>query len=235
MTVYVSSMMLRSMRLTGEKARGATLTSDEQVEVLAELNAFMESSSLEGLMCYQLTQESFALSASTATYTIGPSATFNTVRPTKLMDPCFIRDAGNLDSQLKILGPDTYGRIVQKNAGVTYPEYIFYDKGFTSSGAGTINLYPSPSGSLTLYINSQKQLGSFSTVSQPLNLPIGYQLYIESNFAMQLAAGFIQASPELVRMARDSKANVKSMNLPEPIMRLDAGIVRGTRSNIFTG
>lgn len=235
MAVYVSSMMLRSMRLIGEKSRGATLTSSEQTEVLDELNSFMDSCGLERLLCYQVTQESFPLTASTATYTIGPSATFNTVRPTKIVDPCFVRDSGSLDSQLKILGADTYGRIVQKNAGLTYPEYLFYDQGFTSSGAGTISLYPAPSGSLTLYINSWKQLGTFSTVSMQLSLPPGYQLFIESNFAIHLAAGNVTASPELVRMARDSKSNVKGMNLPEPVMRLDTGLVRGSRSNIFTG
>ncbi len=235
MTAYVSSMMLRSMRLIGEKTRGATLTSSEQTEVLDELNSFMDSCALERLLCYQITQESFPLVTNTASYTIGSGATFNTVRPTRIVDPCFVRDSGGLDSQLKIIEAENYGRIVQKSAGTSYPEYFFYDRGFTSSGAGTISVYPTPSASLTLYINSWKQLGTFSTVSMALSMPPGYQLFIESNFAIHLAAGQTTASPELIRMARDSKANVKSVNLPEPVMRLDCGIVRGTRSNIFTG
>ena len=51
MTVFVSTMCLRSQRLIGEKGRGATLTSDEQVEILYELNSFMDACALERLLC----------------------------------------------------------------------------------------------------------------------------------------------------------------------------------------
>ncbi len=236
MTVFVSTMMLRSQRLIGEKSRGATLTSDEQVEMLYELNSFMDSCALERLLCYQVLQESFPLSTNVASYTIGSGGTFNTTRPTKIVDPCFVRDASSLDSPVRILSdPNSYGKIQQKNAGTTYPTSLFYDQGFNASSLGTISIYPAPSQSLTLFINSWKQLGQFASVSSTVSFPPGYQLFIETNFALHLCAGNVQASPELIKIARDSKANVKSVNLPEPIMRFDAGIVRSRRTNIFTG
>ncbi len=235
MTTYVSSSILRSMRMIGEKTRGATLNSDEQVECLAEFNTFLDALSIERLMCYQVTQESFPLTTSSATYTIGSGGTFNTTRPTKIVDPCFVRDSSGLDSEVTIIGSEQYGRIVQKSAGFTYPQWLFYDGGFSASGLGTISVYPAPSSGLTLFINSWKQLGSVSTISAQLSFPPGYQLFLESNFAIHLAAGAIPASAELAKIARDSKAAIKSLNLPEPVMSLDAGIVRGQRSNIFTG
>ncbi len=232
---YVSTMILRSMRMIGEKTRGATLTSDEQVECLAEFNTMLDSWSIERLMCYQVTQEGFPLSSSTASYTIGSGGTFNTTRPTKIVDPCFVRDSSSLDSEVTIIGSEQYGRIVQKSAGVTYPQWLYYDQGFSASGLGTISVYPAPSAGLTLYINSWKQLGSVSTISAQFSFPPGYQLAVESNFAIHLAAGAIPASAEVAKIARDSKAAIKSINLPDSVMRLDAGIVCGQGSNIFTG
>lgn len=235
MTVYVSSMILRSHRMIGEKARGDTLNATEQVECLYELNSMMDSWSIERLMCYQVLQENFPLATNTASYTIGSGATFNTARPTKIVDPCFIRDASNLDSPVKIINAESYGKIVQKNAGTTYPQWLFYDGAFDANGYGTISVYPAPSASLTLYINSWKQLQTFPSVSTALMLPPGYQTAIEANFAIHLAAGLTNVSPEVAKLAKDTKAAIKSINLPETIARLDAGIVRGSRSNIFTG
>lgn len=235
MTVYVSSMMLRSMRMIGEKARGETLDTNEQTEVLYELNSMLDSWSIDRLNCYQVLQESFALTASTASYTIGSGATFNTARPTKIVDPCFVRDSSNLDSQVKIIGVETYGGIVQKNAGNSYPTYLSYDGSYDSSGYGTIRLYPAPVGSLTLFINSWKALQNFANVSTALAMPPGYQLAIESNFAIHLAAGLTEVSKEVVKIARDSKAAIQSINIPDMSMTMDSGVTRGKRSNIITG
>lgn len=231
----VSSMILRSMRMIGEKARGDTLNSDESVECLYELNSMMDGWSIERLMCYQFLQESFPITTNVISYTIGVGATFSTNRPTKLVDPCFVRDANNLDSGLTIINANSYGGIVQKSVGKTYPTSIFYDSAFDSSGFATIYIYPAPIANLTLYINSMKQLQSFTDVSTQMLLPPGYQVAIESNFAVHLAAGLTTVSPEVIKIARESKAAIKTMNLPETITHMDPGIVRGKRQNILTG
>lgn len=232
----VSTMILRSQRLIGEKARGDTLDSNEQVECLAEFNTFLDSLPADTLLCYQQAQESFSLTTNTVSYSIGPGATLSTAaRPTKLLDPCFVRDSSNLDSHLEIINADAYGRIVQKSAGTTYPTWIFYDRGFDSSGYGTIYIYPAPIANLTLFINYEKQIGTVSSLAQNLSLPPGYQLFLESNFAIHLAAGQTPISAELAKIARDSKAAIKNTNLPVTASRLDTGIVRGSRTNIITG
>lgn len=235
MTVAVSSVILRSMRMINEKPRGATLDATEQVEVLYEFNSFLDSMAIERLYAIALKQESFALTVSTNSYTIGSGGAFNTVRPTKIVDPCFVRDANNLDSPVRVIDADAYGGIVQKGAGYTYPTYLFYDHQYSASGLATIYLYPSPAASLTLFINSWQQLASVSTVSQQMALPPGYQLFLESNFAIHLAAGFKPIPPETAKIARDSKAAVKALNIPDTLMDMDAGIVRGKRPNIFAG
>ena len=227
-------MILNSLIANGEKRIGGSLTSDEQAFYLGKLNAMTESWSLDRRMCYQVLQENFALTASTGTYTIGSGATFNTARPTKILK-AFSRDTSNFDSEIKVVAYDAYDSIGLKSLGNSYPTHLHYDQGYDSSGFGTIKLYPVPMAGLTLYIDSAKQLQSFSSVTTVLLMPPGYQRAIESNFTIETAPGLKSVQPEVVRIAKESKALVIGVNLPETVSRMDAGIVRRTTGNIFEG
>lgn len=229
-----SSMIIRALQMTGEKSIGDTLTTAEETAFLSALNAMLESWSTERLYCYQIVQESFSLSTSVGSYTIGSGGTFNTTRPTKIVDPCFIRDSSNYDSPLEIIDAVAYGRIIQKTLDGTYPIYLFYNTAFVSS-LGTIFLYPEPSASLTLYINSWRQLTQFATIGETMVLPPGYQRAIESNLCVELSPGYIEVSPAVLKIAQESKAAIKRLNLPSPVMRMDAGVTHGRRASILTG
>lgn len=229
-----SSMILRSLRLIGEKTVGDTLTSAEQTDYLADLNTMLESWSIDRLMVYQLLQESKALTSSVGSYTIGSGGAFNTTRPTKIVAPCFIRDSNNIDSDLEIIDAVTYGGIPKKDVDGSTPRLLFYDGAFASS-LGTIFLYPEPAASLTLYINSWKQLQSFALISTTVVLPPGYQRAIEFNFAIEVAGGFTKVSVEVAKIAIESKAAIKKINLPAGVLQMPPGVVRGGRSNILTG
>jgi len=228
-----SSMIIRALQMIGEKRIGGTLTSDEQTAFLAVLNSMLESWSLERLMCYHILNENFSLVAGTASYTIGSGGTFNTARPNKIVK-AYVRDSSNYDSPVTIIDSDAYHDIGLKSSGNTYPEYLFYDTGFSSS-LGTIYLYPKPSDSLTLYIDSWKQLQSFAAVGDSVTLPPGYQRAIESNLAIELAPGYIAISDEIAKIARESKAAVKGINSQPPVMSVDPALSRTFGSNILTG
>src|SRR3990167_4920612 len=178
-------MITSGLRKSGEYSTGETLGSDVTSDGLAVMNTMLESWSLERLMCYQITQESLALTASDGTYTIGTGGDFNTDRPTKIVDPCFIRDSSNLDSPLQIIDAAAYGRIVQKTIDGTYP---------------------------------------------------GYRRAIEFNFAVEMASEFGRdPPPSVVSVAKSAKATLKSLNMPDSMMRLDSGIAGGGIPNILTG
>ena len=232
----VSTIILRSLRFTGEKTRGATLDATEAVECLAELNTFMESCQTERLMCYSIQQDSFALTANVSTYTIGTNGTINVARPTKLVDPVFVRDSSGYDSALTIIDLEQYGAIPLKSVGQTYPTHIYYDYGYSATSTASITIFPAPVAALTLFFSSWKQLQSFASITTQVLLPPGYQLFIESNFAIHLAAGVIPVSPELAKIARESRAAVKSLNIPDTVQTLDYGILPQYRgSSILTG
>jgi len=231
-----STLILASLISIGEKSIGGTLTAAEETHWLARLNSMMESWSIDRLMCYQLVQESLALTAGTASYTIGSGGAFATDRPNKIVDPCYIMDANNVRTQLEIISIEAYRHLPIELTGNTYPQYLAYDSAFVTSRA-TIFLYPKPQASLTLYINSWKALQTFPAISTTLVLPPGYQLAIESNFAIFAAAGYRTVSAEIVKVAKDSKAAIMSLNLPDMSMRMPHSLVSsmGAGHSILTG
>ena len=229
--VTASTMILKSLRLLGEKSLGGTLTSAEQTDYLYDLNSFMDSVGLGRLMIPHLTDESFALTSSTGSYTIGPGATFSTERPQKI-EIAFIRDSGGNDSPVAIIDKAQYDLIVLKTTATTTPEYLFYEPSIPN---GTIYLYPEPGASQTLHISSWKALQKFGTVDVPIQLPPGYQRFIEFNFAIDLAGGFTSVSQEVAKVARESKALVMGFNAPAGVLRMDAGVAGRRRWDINAG
>lgn len=231
-----STMIINALIMTGEKVIGDTLSAAEQTHYLAKLNAMLESWSLERLMCYQIVQESLALTSSVGSYTIGSGGAFNTTRPTRIVDPCFIRNSSSIDYPVELIDAQAYGLITSKTVDNAIPGYLFYDSAFASSLA-TIFLYPEPAASLTLYINSWKQLQTFALISTTVTLPPGYQRAIESNFAIESAGGFVNVQPEVIKVAKESKAAIKAVNAPEGILRMDPGVLgrRNGRWDIRTG
>lgn len=230
-----SDLVNGAMKEAGVLAAGETAGSDDSADVLQALNNLMESWQLERLMCYQVLQESFSLTANVGAYTIGSGGTFDTARPTKIIDPCFVRDSSNLDSQLQIINEVAYGNIVQKNIGTTYPSFLYYDQGYTSSALATINVYPRPSANLTLFINSWKQLQTFSTLTVSTQLPPGYRRAIEKNLGVEISPQFgREPSQALMRAAIQAKAAIKTVNAPDTMMRLDSSVSQRP-PNILTG
>src|SRR3989337_1217999 len=114
-----SSMILNSLIMLGEKSIGDSLTSAEQTHYLAKLNSMLESWSLERLMCYQVVEESKALTTSDGVYTIGSGGDWDTARPTKIVQ-AFIRDSDNNDTPVKVINAESYNSIVAKSTSGTY-------------------------------------------------------------------------------------------------------------------
>ena len=231
----VSTMILRGLRLTGEKVRGGTLTANEQTECLDEINSMLDSWSNERLMIHAVSQTSFALTASQGSYTIGNGGNFNMTRPTKIIDPCFIRDDQGNDTPLQLINTEAYGRIGDKDSDGSYPRYLYYDHGFSGTSTATVYFWPEPIGGLSTFINTLQPIATFSTLSQNLLLPPGYQRAIEYNYAVEASGGFTNVDPSVAMIARQSKAAIKSQNLPAPVSRLDAGVGGGLRTTIIIG
>ena len=131
------------------------------------------------------------------------------------------------------LQPFERGRVIYYSGTIAAGQTMFAAMGLTATptitqtptftSTATITVYPPPSAGLTLYIHSWKQMQSVADLSTQVLFPSGYRLMFESNFAIHLASGFTPVSAEVAKLARESKAAIKKLNLPDMVMRLDKG------------
>ena len=188
-----------------------TLGSAAAAEGLRRLNRMLESWRNERLMCYQLVEENFALTANKRNYTIGPTgADLTTARPLEILRPCFVRES-NTDYPLTPISKDGYGRVVSKSTVTSnYPEWLYYESSFPN---GEIFLYPVPSAANTLFINSLKEIQSFTSLTTQVALPPGYEEAIVYNLGIRQAAkkGFA-INPETKQFADQAIARIKVTN-----------------------
>ena len=204
-------LILEAHKLLGNKDSGEALTAVEKDDGLVALNDMLDGFSTEGLMIYQVIQETYTWPAATTTRTIGSGADFNTNRPEKIEEGTFFRDSSNIDYPPKIAhNRSTYDAIVDKTVTSTYPELIFYDPSITW---GTIYVYPVPAAALTLHLNAWRQLQVFDTLTEALSLPRGYARMIKYNLAVELESIVgLPLAPKAHRIAQQSKTSIKRIN-----------------------
>lgn len=199
-----------------------TITPDELNDGLDALNLMLETWWTERLACFALKQENFTLTSGVPSYTIGPTGVFVTTRPEKIIG-AFVRFQ-NVDYSLQIIDQLLYNRIPFKsNGGIPYA--LFYD---TQYPDGTIYLYLVPgTAGMSLYINSQLQIQSFTGLTTPISLPPGYKRAIIKNLAVEQCSQYNKKpSEDLLRLAKESKAWLKRINNTDITARFD-GILIG--------
>lgn len=229
-----SSMIISALVKNGEKQIGGTLTSAEQTAYLSMLNAMIESWSLERGWCNQIAENTFTLTVSTGSYSIGSGATINVTRPTKIVN-AKVRDSSNYDHDITILPQEQFAGISNKTATGELPSYLYYDHGYSATSSGTIFLWPVPTVANTLYLESWKALQSFPSITTTVLMAPGYQRAIEFNFAIEASPGLKSVPPEVTKIARESKAAIKSLNLPDVILQPDSGPLLRRHGNVIDG
>lgn len=204
-------------------------TATEADDALSAANAMLESWSIERLYVYHILEETFTWSSGNASRTIGSGANFSTTRPTRIAGG-FTR-ISNVDYPFRVIDKEEYDAIANKTTQGQYPEYIYYDNAATT---GVIYGYPVPSTSISIHINSWKQLQSFTALTDVIALPPGYRRAIESNLSIELQGDYpdLQLPDSVVEIARQSKAAIKSFNLPTIIANL--GLGGGRRYDIYS-
>lgn len=212
----------RAMRLTLSIGDGEAITSYDAQTGLDALNSMLDSWSLDELIVYVIKQENFAATPNTASYTIGTGGAFNTTRPA-LIRGGFFRDSANNDYPFKVIELAQWDGLTPKNQSAYQPQYLFYSTDFP---LGTVNLWPVPSVTGTLFLDSMKPLQQFTDLTTVLSLPPGYKRMIEYNLAVEIAPEFqVQVSAEVAKIAQESKAAVMRINAEAPILVMDSALM----------
>ena len=223
----VIELIKRSYRLIGVYSIGEEPDANESVDALTALNAMLASWANEPQLAYVKTLDSIPLTG--GTYTLGPSGTVVTTRPT-IIDPSSYIELNGTSYPVKVATLEQYNSIVTKSLTSSRPYALRYDDTYPN---GTLTLYPAPnSGVLKLF--STKPLPQFTSLVDSVNLPNGYEDLIVYNLAVRLGAENQVAIPNgLVAMASDIKRKIKRTNYEPLRLKIDIG-TRG-RYNVFSG
>ena len=178
------TLIKAAMRKARILASGEDPSGSETVEALETLNNMLERWSVDLGGLFFETQETFTLTAGTATYSIGASGDFDTVRPTQILN-LSVRDSSDLDFPILVVTNHEYERIINKTPGNARPYIAKYNP---SNPLGSLTLYPTPDQSYTIRLASKKPLLSVG-INSAYATPPGYNETIINNLAYILSAG----------------------------------------------
>jgi len=222
------SMIKKALKKFGAIGQGNEITSLQASDALDTLNSMLDSWSIERLFVYQIADETVSWTASQSSRTIGSGGNFNTTRPSRIANG-FTRISGQ-DYPYRAIDKAEYDSIVTKTTESSYPEVIYYDNTPT---LGVLYAYPVPSSTVSIHLNTWKQLQSFSALTTAVDLPPGYQRAIEYNLAIELHGEYqdLELPASVIEIAKQSKAAIKTFNTPTLISNL--GLGGGGRYNIY--
>ena len=226
------SICTAALRKLGSLSLGETPEEAVLDDCLPALNAMLESWSLEALNAYYWKQETHTLDGS-QTYTIGSGGDIDTTRPTSIVS-AYVTYQGQYDWPVEVIRDrERFDSIVDKSI-IGQPYALYYQP---SLPLGVISLWLVGNADYVLTITSQTQLESFSTLDATVELPPGYERAFIYNLAIEIAPEEEQdPSAAVVKVAIESKANIKRINRESPEMTYDVAIpAKGNNFNINTG
>lgn len=227
-----------SLRLIGVVASGETPPASELTDGMSALNDMLDSWSVEGLIVYKTTRESFALVANQAQYTMGTSGTpdFSSARPVDIEDAAIelTTSSPTVEVPMDILNDHQWAAEKIKGTTSTIPTKLHPQGTYPNE---TFDIWPVPQTNYNLILYTKKPLTTFTSLSTAISVPPGYQRAMRYNLAIELAPEYgKEPSQTVLDIADKSRRWVKRQNSKPRYLEMDAGAGgRGKRFNILSG
>lgn len=223
-----------ALRLIGAQASGETTTGAEASDALRAVNRMLDAWNSERLSVFHIERNggstdatTFPLVPSQPTYTIGQdgSPDFNVVRPAKITHAS-IEYLGNLNTPIElpldVVDEAVWRHLPVKSTQSNIPHVIWPDNNFPNR---TLSLYTVPSEVHNLVLYMWVPLTSFANLTTPNTYPPGYEEALVYNLAVRLAPEFGRTTPvEVAAIAVESKAKLRAMNTPTPLLTTDPAL-----------
>lgn len=237
----VADIIRGALQDLGRLTKGETPDANDADIGLERLNGLLDQSAAERLVIFKSARTTWTITQA-ASFTIGTGGTINTPRPTWI-DHVAYEDTSQsvpVEVPLQALTEDGYAAYAMKTETNTVPAAWYYDHA-AASGLGNVYLLPIPTGStLRGVLYAPRRLDSYAAITDSFSLPPGYERFLRTNLAMELAGPFEAAPPPwLVDAAKESKGIVKRANQRPVDLAVDAGACiqagsSGGRWSIFT-
>lgn len=206
---------------------GGILNTDDLTWGLGKLNRMLKSWSADGINLHYRVKESFPLVSGTPSYTIGSSATFDTIRPITI-EQAWIRDS-DYDYPMGVRPAAEYWGLSDKTTEGR-PVKLYYDPTYPS---GTIYLYYVPDSAYSMHIVSQKPLITYASANIEASLPGEYEDALVLNLAIRFASRYGKAVSAQLRLdAKEALGNMRALNLSGQMKGVDLDLP-GTRRGTY--
>lgn len=149
--ISARNLLTRAARMINFLGSNQAFTSEEANDAFEVYREWMEGLNNQGLSSYATTRNEFTLSASTSSYTIGDGATFNVLRPDKILQAAW--QSGGLEYPIQVVDTfEEWGRIPVKSTTSTLPQAVYLETDYDANGYATVLVYPVPTATVTLVL-----------------------------------------------------------------------------------
>lgn len=225
-TTTALKLISRALRNLNVLQQGEVPDDQEAQDGLDTLNEMIDSWSVDRLMLYTIERRLFTLISGQYVYRFGTGGDFDGARPIKIENAGVIIPNGTqpIELPLDMLNKDQYAVIPVKNTPSTYPTALYPDGSFPFNNC---NFWPVPTTTPQVALYCWDQLTQFDALETELVFPPAYGRALLACLTVELSAGGFGGllTPTHIAMAAESKAAVKSLNLPELLMACDPALI----------
>jgi hypothetical protein len=225
----VEDLITQAAGLIGALTQGTGLNASELADGLARLNILVDAWNADPLNHYSVNSEQHTLTATVGIYTLGPGGSFSTTRPVVIESANII--LSGLKHPMDLLSKAAYDAILEPTGQMTVPRKLYSDGAHPTT---TIKIWPYPSGTPDLEINSPFIIPPFAALNTAVDLPPAYYKALLYTLAVDIAPSFrLQLDPSLPQIALDAQQQMKKPNIisTQSMIRAEqAGPSRGTAS-----
>ena len=203
--------------LCGAVDENDTLTAAQITKGARVLNGIVKTlAGPTGMPLWAIKTQSFPLTASTASYTIGIGATINAPKPMKIIQAWHRDSNSNFDTPVNIVSLQEYFKLGNKFTTST-PVQIAYEPG---NSTGTIYVYPEGDtysvANRTMWIRYQRPFQDFDASTDTPDFPTEWDLPLTYALAVALAPSLGVPPNDLMALKGLAKEYVDAAQEVEP-------------------
>lgn len=232
--MILKDLLRSSFRLIQEMAPGQTANTDDNADAIFVLNAWLDAMPVERLNVFTETIATYTLVSNQASYTIGPTGNFNTVRPIRIDHASIVINPLStlpIEQPLHIVRDELeWQEVIVKSLATAYP-FALYNDG--QNPLSTLHLYPISTAANNLILYTRQPFTAFAAISDTVVFPPGYADFLRYGLACKLAPEWGRVlRADVLMEARRTRLVVQAANTSEATMRCDPAVTGQGRNGL---
>ena len=224
-TTTAQVIITDAMQETGILSDGATPTTNQLNDGLRMLNRLLMTFSNSTTFAYYQNLISIPLTGQ-ASFTIGPGGDISGDRAIEI-NSAYV-DRNGVSYPVKVIDNERYDRITYKLLAGANTQAIYYEAQYP---LGIVECFPIATG-CTLYMRVLNIVKQFTSLTDTIDMPPGYEDYIMLALAIRMAPSYGMTVQRETQMAYRRASNaVKTNNLIIPTMSLPVAVQSGNRGS----